>query len=692
MSARCAEKNDWYRFCRPHLEQLNPKADLDPAAYVKERLDRAEAIDSDLFVHLADEGGYPLYPSRLAPMSEYLHGADLLGMLEKETHKRGLRFGAGFLGMHVNHYVSVEYPEWLQKTRKDQPAPMYAAPTFLICPNSPYGRYYAEYVREVLTTYEVDCIYVEGVYFRRGFCYCPHCQDQFEASCGGSILESSGTEAFYKFRRDSVTRFHQRLWRTTKAVSPQTVVMGASYCPTTDNHTFSGCVDVVSRENQWGYVDYCPRGEGDTSPKEAGLKMALVKAEANKPVMGTWFGAKQVDLDYVSRAPAHAKVTFVETLAYGAQVQAHLQTLFDVDTSLMGVLAELFGCVRKVRPYLLDARLLPYAAILHWAPSTDVQNYLNDALRGYHQAFTEHHIPFDFLTPADVEADRLNDFEVLVLPDAVRLSAAVMEKISNYVFAGGGLVMTCRSGWFDENGDRHGNMPLQDLAGARVLGVGGPMKVGNVGYPVYYRVQSEESIWDDLRGRPLSMNGGYAVVGAADDSRTEAEIEDLDWSRFHKNQMVEGAYPGRPIGPMILTRDVGKGRVVYITGELDATSFRLGDPDSSDILAKAAVWAAAAEPPLTTNCPPSVEVVTHTKPGHLAVFLVNLTANPMSDSRVVRYIVPVKDVKVHVKTDASVEAIATATGQEAQYEQDGGWLHIRLAGLQEYEAVLVDLK
>ena len=71
----------------------------------------------------------------MVPMSSYLHGVDLFGLMERQTHKRRLTFGAGFLGMHVNHGVSVEHPEWRQKpiTRemlRSQPAAPWAdAPT-----------------------------------------------------------------------------------------------------------------------------------------------------------------------------------------------------------------------------------------------------------------------------------------------------------------------------------------------------------------------------------------------------------------------------------------------------------------------------------------------------------------------------------------------------------------------------------
>jgi len=664
---------------------LNPKVDLELAPYVKELVDRAVVLNSDTVVYMADEGGYPVYPSKLAPMSDHLHGVDLLAMVEKETHNRGLKFGVGFLGMHVNSYVSKEHPEWLQRDKEGNPAPMYTPPQYLVCPNSPYERYYAEYVREVLTRYDVDYMYVEGVYFARHRCYCQYCRNQFRTIYGTDIPEYKGSEIFHKFCQDSVTRFHWRIKKVADEVSPNTVVAGCTYTPTTDISTFREHADIVSRENQWGY------GGGCISPYEAGLHMLLLKAEAKKHVMGTWFGAKGVDTDYGSRSVPHAKLTFMETLAYGATVQPHLQTLFEVDKTLMSTLSELFGCV-KVRPYLVDAHLMPYAAILHWAENKDAKSFFNRSLRGYYQSLVEHHIPFNVVTAEDVVAGRLRNYQVLVLPNARRLSNAVMEKIGNYVRAGGGLVFTYRSGWFDENGNKHDSMPLLELVGGRFLGLGVPVELPGLPYPIYYRIKSADSIWDDLRGRLFSFNGKYVLVEALSGSEVEAEIEDLDYSRMHKDHMVEGAYPGSAISPMIITQKVGKGRVAFIAGGLDAASYRLGDAESMEVLAKTALWAAGSEQPIKTKCPPSVEIVTHTKRGSLAIFLINLATNQMGESKVIRYVVPTKDVQIQVRTDMPAKAICTVSGQKVKHEHKDGWLHIKLDRLNEYEVVLINLK
>ena len=54
-------------------------------------------------------------------------------------------------------------------------------------------------------------------------------------------------------------------------------------------------------------------------------------------------------------------------------------------------------------------------------------------------------------------------------------------------------------------------------------------------------------------------------------------------------------------------------------------------------------------------------------------------------------VVPIKDVRIQVKTDTDAKAVTTATGQEARFERDGEWLRVNLVCLQEYDVVLVDL-
>jgi hypothetical protein len=555
-----------------------------------------------------------------------------------------------------------------------------------MCPTSPYRRYYAEYVREVVSRYPVDYIYAEGVYIRQGFCYCPHCRAQFEATYGRDLAaEAPDSLDFRRFRQDSVDAFHEGIKRAVDETSPQTVVVGCAYplwMRTTDVTTFREHMDMVARENQWGH-------HPDVLPQEAGLRMLILKAEARKPLLGTWWPARNVDLDYAARSPAHARLNFMETLAYGAAVQPHLQTLFEVDQTGMPILTELFGCVERARPYLLEARIMPYAAILDWAGSADSENCFGDALKGAYLALIEHHVPFDIVTVEDVLDGRLEEFRVMVLPEALRLSRATMDRIAAFVQAGGGLVFTGRSGWWDETRTRHVPNPLLELAGAEYMSTGS--SIDPTRYPVYYRMAEGASPWTDLAGRLLSFRGDYVVTRPTGGASVAACIEDVDYSRFHKEHMIEGAYPGAAIAPMILTRQVGGGRVVFIAASLAASARQIGDREAGQVLARAAVWAAGTEPPVRVDAPPSVEAITHVGPGKLAIFLINQSTNQVTPSSVIRYVVPVSDVEVAVKTGSAPSQVTAITGQAADWSYDHGWLHVRLDRLNEYEVLLVDL-
>ncbi len=79
-----------------------------------------------------------------------------------------------------------------------------------------------------------------------------------------------------------------------------------------------------------------------------------------------------VDLNYHQRTPAHARVSFMQTLAYGASVQPHIQSVMGFEKSLLPVVRELFTCVEEVRPHLLDTELLPYIGVIDGGMQTAI--------------------------------------------------------------------------------------------------------------------------------------------------------------------------------------------------------------------------------------------------------------------------------------------------------------------------------
>jgi hypothetical protein len=660
---RLNKKDRWYEYCRPYLEELNPRDDLDLVPYVRDMVARAKGFKADPLVMMADDGGYPLYPSKLAPINCHVHGEDLLGMIERECRQQRLRFGLGFLGAHCNNYIAATRPDWAMCDNSGKTYPFYQG--HLICLNSPYRKYYTGLIREALARYPVDYMYVEGIYVRPQGCYCTTCQEKFKAAYG-KYLDQASTDERLRFWTDSLTDFQAAVKAAADSVSPETVVVGTSYrdkwgligC---DLETFPKYTDMVGQENQWGFDD------GRTI-HEAGLDMLQLKARAKKPIVGTWCASQNVDLNYHQRSPAHAKLTFMQTLAYGAAVQPHIQSVFGFEPSLMPTLTELFSCIERVRGYLLDADLLPYIAVLDgpWATA-------------YCNALLEQHLPFDLITAEQVDQKRLSAYRAVIVGNGGGLREQGLAELGAYVKAGGGLMCTGQVG--------------ESLAGLAGVSLDGQVNSGRSELPLYYRFDTDAPLWRDLRGRLLSFRHSCAKVTPAADCGVEALIIGLDSGRLDKDHMTIKPYPGPPLGPMAVTRSVGAGRVLYLACDLAsiAAPGYVADADVLVVLARAALWTAGGQPPVTTNAPPSVELVTYVKRDRLAVFVLNETMNQFENTSVIRYVVPLRDIEIRVRTDVPVRSVTAVTGQPVRYEVRDLWLTVRLPKINEYEILMVDL-
>ncbi len=660
---RLNKKDRWYEYCRPYLEELNPRDDLDLVPYVRDMVARAKSFKADPLVMMADDGGYPLYPSKLAPINCHVHGEDLLGMIEQECRNQGLRFGLGFLGTHTNNYIAATRPDWAMCDNKGETYPLYEG--HLICLNSPYRKYYTDLIGEALARYAVEYMYVEGMYLRPQGCYCTTCQEKFKAAYG-KYLDQGSTEERLRFWTDSLTGFMAAVKAAADAVSPETVVVGCSY-PNKwgligeDLGTFSKYTDMVAQENAWGFGD----GRAFHDP---GLDMLQLKARVKKPIVGTWYTSENVDLNYHQRSPAHAKLTFMQILAYGATVQPHIQSVFEFEPSLIPTLTELFTCLERVRGYLLDAALLAYIAVLDGPGST-----------AYCNALLEQHLPFDLITTEQVDQKQLSSYRAVIVGNGGGLREQGLAELAAYVKAGGGLMCA--------------GQVSESLAGLAGVSVDGQVDSGRSELPFYYRFGTDAPLWRDLRGRLLSFHHSCTKVTPATDCRIEALIIGLDSGRLDKDHMTIKPYPGPPLGPMAVTRSVGDGRVLYLACDLAsiAEPGHVADADVLVVLAKAALWTAGGQPLVTTNAPPTVELVTYAKRDRLAIFVMNETTNNFQNTSVIRYVVALPDIEIRVKTDVPVRSVTAVTGQPAPYEVRDQWLTVRLPKINEYEVLMVDL-
>ena len=88
-----------------------------------------------------------------------------------------------------------------------------------------------------------------------------------------------------------------------------------------------------------------------------------------------------------------------------------------------------------------------------------------DAVRGYYCALLEAHIPFDVLSDKFLDAARLAQYAVLVLPNTACLTDAAVTAITAFVAGGGTVVGTYEAGRYDELGTLRAGAPLAEMLG-----------------------------------------------------------------------------------------------------------------------------------------------------------------------------------------------------------------------------------
>lgn len=690
-AAHSNSEQPWWATCRPHLEWVNWAPGLDYDAYIAELMARAEAIHSDTLVYPYESGGYLLYPGTWAPPYEHLGGYDLLGKLREAARAHGLRFVVCFLGVSANTYATLEHPEWVQVDPAGKPIPKWPGYHFRsLCPNSEYSAYLRNIARDILGRYKPDGLYMEGVYLAPGYCYCPACTKCYQEAVGRPMpeMQDPNDRALQAFRQASCLKPFQKLREAIDDVHPDCAFF-TTFATTyhlrqasLNAANIAQLADVVAIEAQWNYdlggydPSWAPRLE------ETGLIIECMKARSRKPVLGTVWIAKHVDQSYAPRSAANVILNFQEQVIHGAIPQTHTQNALEVDARHLATLGELYRDYEKAAEFLAASHTLAHAGLVLWADPNDPAHVYPDALRGWHKALIEAHIPWRVLTWDDIAAGRAGDCPVWIIPDAAAISDEAAAAVANSVERGQGLVMTGRTPWAQP--------VLAELAGIR------PLENADVlppeGFPLhtYYRVVDEAAPWDKLSGVLRSFEGRPRPIACAQDAKVAAWTLGLDPSRKSGRHILDVAYPGKHEFPLVMRRACGRGRVVYVAAELGAAAARFGDPQTLEVLSQTVRWTGETPPFIQTDAPPSVEIALHQNNRGTIVFLLNATTNVyLADP--VRYVVPLSDVTVRLSGKAWAACkVRALSGLEVGREPRADSLTLKLPRIGAYEALFIE--
>ena len=699
------------------------------ADLAQEEVTRASKIGATHIGYFVDLDGLMIYPSRYVPQDLRLAGRDLLGEIVSEAGTKGMRVVAAWMGMHVQTYLAQQHPDWrlvgLQKSFwlaqpqsggeahgsdasdvEGRLSPDLMGST--LCINSPFRSVLLGQLEEVLSRYEVDGIYLDGLYFPEPFCFCQYCRQKYRELFGEEMPVTLLDPRREELREESLVSVAREVRQIIDRTRPDAAFF-------LDCHgTIIGTID--SREcihKTCRYVDAymleCYPELISERPDYVGMETDLVRAETKKGVISPKWIAWNPDRALVPLPPAGLRIWAWQAVMHGAPPVFLDQRVTDFSPHVVKLAGEIFADVEKVQGFLAGSRRPRYAALLH-SMETKFRTlpYQPREHRRYFEGWWTvlqgTRIPFDVITEEDILSGVASEYRALVLPNVRCMSPTVAKAIEAFVKGGGGLVLTGESSLEDENGERRSDFALGDVAGIRFEEVSTTEDRFGRALTHYYRVAERHPISTGLAGATygLAASERMAYVEAQTGTQAIFRLTAYD-EELARSDRFFVSYPTDVLRePVLLCRE-DKGRVVSIPAPLDATYWEFGWPEIARILSRSVVWAARKKPPFTVDAPPCVHAAFFEGDTSVLLMLLNVATNlqysigfpgafvhrteGLNRSQLVQYVVPVADLVATLRLPQRPKRVISVTGREFEWSYVKGKLSVRVPRLLEHEAI-----
>ncbi len=443
-------ERSWYekpfRLVQTNLREIDAIT-LDPEEYV------SMIKDFKATAALFNVGGIVAnYPSELAYeyVNPYLR-EDMVGRVLELLHAEGIAMIGRFDFSKINEKFAFENPGWLYKNVKGEYV-NYNGQVHA-CINGPYQQEYSlKILSEALERYDLDGVFFNMIGYPtrdysnnyHGICQCDNCQRRFAAYSGGLKLpaeEDYNDPVFNKYREFKQFTIDELFTKTSELIKS----FGEDIAVCTYN--IKG-VDIVRRESgsgMWRRQEWDYHGSDN------------VKVDLNSWTNRTVANTMVHFVDYPARHsgvwPHLAGRRLIQNMIHGAPLDYYMIGRLDnqEDRALMPVLKEIFHFHAANEAWFTDVHSDARVVVIR-------QN--GNEFMGLVRILSENHIPYDIMHPdclGPVETPRrLEDYDVIILPDFRNLSDEEVKRLDDYVEMGGRILAT----GFPSTEDKLGN-PLQ---------------------------------------------------------------------------------------------------------------------------------------------------------------------------------------------------------------------------------------
>jgi hypothetical protein len=615
---------------------------------------------------------------------KFLGNRDFFGECFTAAKKRNLRVIAR-MSPDLNWGDCAQaHPDWFERDadgnlRSDKDEPR----LFRTCMFTGYMTdYVPALIREINSLYDVDAFYTNGwpPLGSLPVCHCDRCRQ----------LPPAGTPAYWDKFND---RF-EFLWKLYDSLAKEKGSGKFFFANSGGGARSAVNLARLGTFCEWFQGDNQGRGGEDDPLWLCTLQGRICQSVLDGKMAANVTGAYvtgPLRWRNVGKSPAEATMWLSETSASGMVPYYHIvgaEKGFGEDRRELAAPREYFNWTAQHDPHFVNKRTVARLGVVLGQrthlfykpqPGASMQQFLN----GMYYALLEGRFLFDFVHEDRMDAEHLDKYSALILPNTALLSDAQCDQLRAFVKRGGSLLATFETGLYDER-----NQPRADFALADVFGI---RKTGDIiptlGNAYYARIERQHDV---LRG---FTNTGW--LPGAEYRVPLAPVPDtvLTVVPGFVAYPPELAYPPTPQTdvPAIVLRQQGSSRLAYIPGDIERSLWIAGDVDLSQLLQNTIRWILRDDQPVTIDGPGLIETFAYeTEPG-FALHLLNYT-NPNLHRGVIRGFYPIgaQSVSFAVPADRKVSRVQLLkSGADIPFTRSNNRIQFTVPGVTEYEVAAI---
>ena len=603
----------------------------DPVAMnIQEWADFWHSAQTDV-VFVSVTGILAFYPSKVPfhKHGKFLNGRDFFGECVAAARRSGMRVVAR-MSPDLNWLDALQaHPEWAMRHRDGSVQFSDQEPRlFKTCMFSSYmDDYVPAIMREINSLYDVDCFYANGwpPLGNLPDCHCAICNK----------LPPSGTPAYWRVFTDRVLE----LWSKYDTIAKEKKPDSFFFANSGGNVRGGPNLDRLGKTAVWFQADN--QGRTYEEPEVWGCSL---QGRVCNAVMDGKFAAN-VTAAYSTGSPGwrnlsksddETRMWLNQTLASGMRPYLHFvgaEGGAGEDIRWQKVGRDYFRWTARHDAHFINRRSIANIGVvigqstqlLYPGPATArTRTYMRETTQGIYDALLWGRHAFDFVHEDRLELERIAKYRALILPNVAILSDWHCRQLREYVHAGGALMGSFETSLYDENLEPRADFGLADVFGISKAGDA----VGTNGNPYYAWIE-------ETSANPApELLAGFAETRWLPGAENRVPLKPVDDPLMtvvpgFVRYPPELAYPPVPHTrePAIVLRDLGAGRTLWFSGDVERTYWLSGHVDLRRLIHHALRWLTRDERVVSVTGDGFVEMFCwETSPGY-AVHLLNYT-NP----------------------------------------------------------------